>query len=65
MSVAIVLVGRSWTSCQNTELDDHITNDACLNGPTYITFSDDEESNWKEFLIRYDRFGFVQLLNDL
>ena len=39
MSVVIVLVGRSWTSYQNTDLDDHIANDACLNGPTYVALS--------------------------
>lgn len=36
MSVIILLAGRSWTSVQNTDLDDHLANDGCLNGPTYI-----------------------------
>lgn len=36
MSVIILLAGRSWTSVQNTDLDDHLVNDGCLNGPTYI-----------------------------
>ena len=36
MSVIILLSGRSWTSVQNTDLDDHLVKDGCLCGPTYI-----------------------------
>lgn len=36
MSVIILLSGRSWTSVQNTDLDDHLAKDGCLCGPTYI-----------------------------
>lgn len=36
MSVIILLSGRSWTSVQNTDLDDHLAMDGTLNGPTYI-----------------------------
>ncbi|KAI1289825.1 hypothetical protein HDE_08614 [Halotydeus destructor] len=36
MSVVILLSGRSWTSVQNTDLDDHLANDGALNGPVYI-----------------------------
>lgn len=36
VSVIILLTGRSWTSVQCNELDDHLINDGSLNGPTYV-----------------------------
>ena len=36
MSVMILLAGRSWTSVENTDLDDHLSNDSSLNGSTFI-----------------------------
>lgn len=36
MSIIILLSGRSWTSVENTDLDDILAKDSCLCGPTYI-----------------------------
>ena len=36
VSVVILLSGRSWTSVQSSDLDDHLYNDSTLNGPVYI-----------------------------
>ena len=36
MSVVILLTGRIWTSVSATELNDHLSTDGLLTGPTYI-----------------------------
>ena len=63
MSVIVLLSGRSWTSVQNTDLDDHLTNDGSLNGPTYLS-RDSIPLNAEDFqvanhVIRFFRFTFI------
>lgn len=36
VSVIILLSGRSWTSVQSEDLDDHLINDSSINGPVYV-----------------------------
>jgi hypothetical protein len=37
MSIVILLTDRIWTSVSATELNDHISTDGILQGPTYIS----------------------------